>query len=123
MAAVSKRSRPVQVIGPLGERLTIDSLPPAGTTRWVARRKAEVLAAVKGGLLSVEEACERYDLSLEEFIHWQRAIERSGVPGLRVKSVQRFRSVISQGASKRSPIADPQPNEPLHASQKLPELA
>ena len=31
------------------------------------RRKAEVVAAVSGGLLSVDEACERYSLTLEEF--------------------------------------------------------
>ena len=38
--------RPAKVIGPLGEPLTIDSLPPPDTTRWVVRRKAEVVAAV-----------------------------------------------------------------------------
>jgi len=55
--------RPAQVIGPLGLPLTIETLPPAGTTPWVVRRKAEVLAAIVGGLLSIEEACQRYDLS------------------------------------------------------------
>ena len=48
--------RPAQVIGPLGEPLTLDSLPPPSTTRWVVRRKAEVVAAVEGFLLTVEEA-------------------------------------------------------------------
>ena len=38
------------VIGPLGEALTMDLLPPPSTTRWVVRRKAEVLAAVRGGI-------------------------------------------------------------------------
>jgi len=80
----NQKIRPAQVIGPLGEPLTLDSLPPVSTTRWVVRRKAEVVAAVAGGLLSVDEACKRYTLSLEEFTSWQRAVDRSGMPGLRV---------------------------------------
>jgi hypothetical protein len=64
----NRELRPTHIIGPLGEALTIETLPPPHTTRWVVRRKAQVLAAVKGGLLSIEEACERYDLSLEELM-------------------------------------------------------
>ena len=45
----NQKIRPAQVIGPLGEPLTIDSLPAPCTTRWVVRRKAEVVAAVDGG--------------------------------------------------------------------------
>jgi hypothetical protein len=56
----NQKIRPAQVIGPLGEPLTLDSLPAPSTTRWVVRRKAEVVSAVNGGLLSVDEACERY---------------------------------------------------------------
>jgi hypothetical protein len=88
MNAFFSNVRPVQVIGPLGEALTIDSLPPPETSRWSARRKAEVVAAVTGGLLSIEAVCDRYDLSLEELMLWQRAVERSGLPGLRVKQIQ-----------------------------------
>lgn len=82
---------PHHVIGPTGEPLTIDDLPPANTRRWVIRRKAEVVAAVRGGLLSLEQACERYNLSVEEFLTWQRAIDRNGLPGLRVTRVQLYR--------------------------------
>ena len=64
----NQKIRPAQVVGPLGEPLTLDSLPPRDTTRWVVRRKAEVVAAVNGGLLSVDEACARYNLTLEEFL-------------------------------------------------------
>ena len=46
-------------------------LPAPGTKRWVIRRKAEVVAAVRGGLLSLEEACARYTLTVEEFLAWQ----------------------------------------------------
>lgn len=74
---------PIAVMGPLGERLTLGSLPPTDTRRWVVWRKGEVVAAVNGGLLTIEEACARYDLSLEEFAAWQGAVDRSGMPGLR----------------------------------------
>ena len=72
-------SRPAKVIGPLGEPLTLDTLPPPTTTRWVVRRKAEVVAAVSGGLLSVDDVCARYGLTVEEFAGWQRASVIVGV--------------------------------------------
>lgn len=89
----NQRIRPAQVIGPLGEPLTIANLPSTGTTRWVIRRKAEVVAAVNGGLLSIDDVCERYNLTLEEFASWQRAVDRSGMPGLRVTRVQHYRNL------------------------------
>ncbi len=79
------------IIGPSGRPLSLDSLPPADTRRWVARRKAEVVAAVRGGLLSFEEACTRYNLTPEEFSSWERAIDRHGLNGLRVTRLQEFR--------------------------------
>jgi len=92
----NQKFRPHQVIGPLGESLTLDSLPAPETTRWVVRRKAEVVAAVSGGLLTVDEACQRYTLSLEEFAGWQRAVDRSGMPGLRVTRIQHYRQVYER---------------------------
>ena len=44
------------------------------------------------GVLTLEEACRRYTLSVEEFLAWQRAIERHGVPGLRATRVQQYRA-------------------------------
>ncbi|USI71421.1 CtrA inhibitor SciP [Sphingomonas morindae] len=88
----NQKIRPAQVIGPLGEPLTIENLPPANTHRWVVRRKAEVVAAVNGGLLTVDEACQRYGLSLEEFVGWQRAVDRAGLKGLRVTRLQKYRA-------------------------------
>ena len=92
----NQKSRPAQVIGPLGEPLTLSSLPPPGTTRWVVRRKAEVVSAVNGGLLSINDACERYGLTLEEFASWQRAVDRSGMPGLRVTRIQHYRDLYER---------------------------
>lgn len=92
----NQKIRPAQVIGPLGEPLTLDSLPPANTTRWVVRRKAGVVAAVNGGLLSVDEVCDRYNLTVEEFASWQRAVDRSGMPGLRVTRIQHYKSLYER---------------------------
>ncbi|HEX8383126.1 MAG TPA: DUF1153 domain-containing protein [Sphingomonas sp.] len=92
----NQKIRPAKVIGPLGESLTMESLPPPSTTRWVVRRKAEVVAAVNGGLLSVDEVCERYSLTAEEFAGWQRAIDRSGMPGLRVTRIQHYRDLYER---------------------------
>jgi hypothetical protein len=80
------------VVGPDGRTLTKADLPKPDTTRWVTRRKAEVVAAVQGGLLSLDEACERYRLSLEEYLSWQHAIARHGLEGLRATHVQDYRS-------------------------------
>ena len=79
------------VIGPDGTPLTLKDLPPPTTKRWVIRRKAEVVAAVRGGLLTLEEACERYTLTVEEFLSWQKAIDQHGLPGLRATRVQQYR--------------------------------
>ena len=70
---------------------TITDLPPSDTKRWVARRKAVVVDAVRNGAISLEEACRRYELSVEEFLAWQRAIESHGVAGLRVTRLQIYR--------------------------------
>jgi DNA-binding winged helix-turn-helix (wHTH) protein len=59
-------------------------MPPLDTKRWVVRRKAAVVNAVRSGAISLEEACRRYQLSLEEFLTWERVIEARGVNGLRV---------------------------------------
>ena len=78
-----RQGRVTYVIGPDGSPLTIADLPPPNTKRWVIRRKAEVVAAVQGGLISLEEACGRYRLSVEEYLSWQHAIARHGLDGLR----------------------------------------
>jgi hypothetical protein len=69
----------------------LSELPPPDTKRWVARRKAVVVDAVRSGAISLEEACRRYELSVEEFRAWQRAIDSHGVAGLRVTRLQIYR--------------------------------
>jgi len=72
--------------------LRIEDLPPPGIKRWVIRRKAEVVAAVRAGVISLEEACQRYTLSVEEFLSWQRSIDRHGLRGLRTTRLQDYRT-------------------------------
>ena len=66
-------------------------LPPQNTKRWVARRKAAVVDAVRSGSMNIADACQYYMLSIEEFAAWERAIEAHGVPGLRVTRLQVYR--------------------------------
>jgi transposase-like protein len=66
-------------------------LPAPDTKRWVARRKAVIVNAVRNGALTLEEACRRYQLSSEEFYAWQKAIDAHGVAGLRVTRLQIYR--------------------------------
>ena len=73
--------------------ITLDDLPPENTRRWVARRKATVVTAVRSGLITLEDACRRYTLSVEEYLSWERAIEKYGLPGLRVTRIQEYRAV------------------------------
>ena len=75
---------------PLGTSRMGD-LPPPNTKRWVVRRKAAVVAAVRSGRITMEEALRRYQLSEEEFLSWQRALEAHGLAGLRATRVQRYR--------------------------------
>lgn len=78
-------------IGPDGMLMTEGDLPPPNTKRWVARRKAQVVAGVRAGLLTLDEACKRYTLTAEEFLSWAKAIDRHGVRGLRVTRLQDYR--------------------------------
>ena len=74
-------------------------LPPPNTKRWVIRRKAQVVEAVRSGAITLDDACARYSLSVEEFLSWQRAITNHGVRGLRATRVQKYRTPNSGGLS------------------------
>jgi hypothetical protein len=63
-------------------------LPPPNTIRWMARRKAAVVAAVRAGKITLEEACRYYQLSEEEFLGWQHAFDAHGLRGLSVKRLR-----------------------------------
>jgi uncharacterized protein DUF1153 len=89
---VAERLRPrvKLLIGPDGSPLTIADLPAPETKRWVIRRKAVLVAAIRGGLLTLEEACSRYTLTVEELLDWQYSIDRHGLAGLRITRIQKY---------------------------------
>lgn len=76
-------------------------LPPPDTKRWVARRKAAVLAALRDGAITIEEACRRYELSEEELQAWQRAFDAHGLPGLRATRLQGRRGRRPSAAARQ----------------------
>jgi hypothetical protein len=78
-------------VGPDGRPLTLGDLPRSHQQRWVPRQKANVVAAVRGGLMSADGACQRYRLTTEEFMSWQRAFDSGGIAGLRVTHIKRQR--------------------------------
>jgi len=82
----SARLKVDRVMGP-GGPLTAEDLPPPDIKRWTVRRKAEVVAAVRGGLLSLEEACSRYALNQQEFLSWQCCIDYYGLKGLQTTHI------------------------------------
>jgi len=91
----SARLKGAKVISPFGP-LTIDDLPSSKTKRWNIRRKAEVITAVRGGLLSLEEACTRYALNIEEFRAWEYCIDRYGLAGLRATRTQFYPTIAKR---------------------------
>jgi hypothetical protein len=97
------------MLAPDGSVLTLADLPPPDAQRWVASRKAIIVAAVRGGLLSMSDACARYRLTTEEFLSWQTQVDRDGLQGLRATRVQEYRGSSrrphehdARGASSRS---------------------
>lgn len=82
------------VVGPMGERLTVKDLPQSNTARWVARRKAQLVSAIRGGLITFEEASSRYSLSLEELTEWMRLETSFGLQGLRAGKLQHHRAAV-----------------------------
>jgi hypothetical protein len=66
-------------------------LPPANTKRWVSRRKAAIVLATRAGVISREEAYERYALSPEELAAWEAAFEQHGIRSLRITWQRNYR--------------------------------
>lgn len=90
---IKKVDGPRAVTLPDGRILTLADLPPRDTRRWVASRKAVVVAAVEHGLITRQTALDRYGLSDEEFDLWHNAANRFGVEALKVTTIQRYRQL------------------------------
>jgi hypothetical protein len=88
---IRKVDGPRAVTLPDGTIMTRADLPPAETRRWVASRKAAVVRAVRYGLITLEEAKNRYGLSDEEFDSWTSAVAEHGEQALKATALQRYR--------------------------------
>jgi hypothetical protein len=55
-------------------------------TRWVPRRKAALVLAVRSGLITLSGACDRYMLTVDEFTDWEVSFDEEGLAGLQLKS-------------------------------------
>ena len=69
---------------------------PSLSKRWTVRRKAAVIEAVRGGWVPIEKACRLYNLSVDEFLAWERDIDRHGMHGLRTTRYQVYRDTEAQ---------------------------
>ena len=102
-----------RVLAPDGTVLTLANLPPPDAQRWVASRKAVVVAAIRGGLLSMSDACARYRLTTEEFLGWQTQVDRNGLHGLRATRIQEYR-----GGGRRTGVHDAHRPSPWSARRR-----
>ncbi len=78
------------VVGPDGAPITAADLPTPNTTRWVVGKKALLISAVRGGLISIDDAAQRYTLSLSELLVWNELFAEHGLSGLRVTREQDY---------------------------------
>jgi len=107
MSAATKRSRMAishepSVAGPDGIHMTFRDLPPPTCSHWVMRRKAQVVIAVRGGLLTLEQAMRRYGLTRLEYEAWASAWDRHGMPGLRTTRLKDYRASSRHGGPRGS---------------------
>ncbi len=90
-------SRLGPAVGPVDAPSTLDDLPPPNLKRWIARRKAGVVGAVRAGMIGLDEACTRYGITIEEFLSWQRLLDQHGLHGLRATRLQDYRRPAQGG--------------------------
>lgn len=69
----------------------ITLLPPPTTQRWVKSRKLAVIKAIEKGVLTDEQACQRYSLTAEELESWKAALTKHGPGALRTTHLNRYR--------------------------------
>ena len=90
---------------------------PLPGERWVSRRKAMVVAALREGETTVEEICRLFSLSRDELASWVASFERHGAPGLRATRVQLYRQLEKATAGSAGRAL----NNRIEASQGRPK--
>ena len=98
----SSEGEQVRIVRLSDKQRELSKLPPPSTRRWVISRKAQVVSAVRTGLLSMTEACERYHLSTEEFRSWARLLDEHGPRGLRATRIQEYRGYANGEGNGRT---------------------
>jgi Protein of unknown function (DUF1153) len=68
----------------------VPELPKQGE-RCTTCLKATLVQAVRGGWVPIEEVCATYNISVDEFIAWERHMDHYGVPGLRTTRFRIYR--------------------------------
>lgn len=91
--------RPARVIGWDGKPLTLNDLP-ARDVRWSKKRKAQIVAAVRGNLIAFEEAERRYGLSPREFMAWERELLAVIAAHRRAEERRDFRLLARQASAE-----------------------
>jgi hypothetical protein len=84
-----------RMIGPNGRPLTVADLPPCDLKHWLPGHKAKIATAVRGGLITADEVCKRYKLTLEELETWEQSLASGGIDALRVSRSRRLPAVIN----------------------------
>lgn len=76
-----------------GTVLSIGDLPTGRNVRWTIRNKANLLLAIDGGVIGLDDAIARYVLSIEEIEGWRRDVASHGVEGLKATTLKSRRGV------------------------------
>lgn len=90
---LKKVDGPRAVTLPDGTVMTRADLPEISTRRWVASRKAAVVRGVLYGLITQDDALERYGLSDEEFKAWVAAVAQHGEAALKATALKKYRQL------------------------------
>jgi hypothetical protein len=98
---MTKISRLKRMIGPNGRPLTLADLPPIDLKRWLPGDKANIATAVRGGLITADEVCKRYKLTLEELEIWEQSLASHGIEGLRVSRSRRLLTAPNNGVGSQ----------------------
>ena len=79
------------------DKVKMSDLPRDHRTRWITKRKALLVRAVREGVIPLDDACKRYRLTPEEFHSWERNMDKQGLAGLRAT---RLRAVTRRKTQK-----------------------
>lgn len=97
---LKKVEGPRAVTLPDGTVISQADLPGEATRRWVASRKLAVVRGVLYGLISQDEAMQRYALSEDEFREWVRAVSLHGEDALKATALKLYRNSEKAGESE-----------------------